>query len=67
MAEMKLLLTLSSYNSIRPCSCTAGISTIRYFGQSIWDWHRYGLMITNDEVMAIAMIAGSLMLNLTIR
>ena len=66
-AETKLLLTLSSYISVRPCGCTAGNSTIRNFGQSIRDWHRYGLMITNGKVMAVAMIAGGLMFNLTIR
>ena len=66
-AETKLLLTLSSYISIRPCGCTAGNFTIRNFGQSIRDWHRYGLMNTNGKVMAVAMIAGGLMFNLTIR
>ena len=38
-AETKLLLTLSSYISVRPCGCTAGNSTIRNFGQNIQDWH----------------------------
>ena len=66
-AETKLLLPLFSYISVRPCGCTAGNSTIRNFGQSIRDWHRYGLMITNGRVMAVAMIAGGLMFNLTIR
>ena len=66
-ADTKLLLTLSSYISVRPCGCTAGNSTIRNFAQGIWDWHRYGLMMTNGKVMAVAMIAGSLMFNLTIR
>ena len=66
-AETKLLLTLSNYISVRPCGCTAGNSTIRNFGQSIRGWHRYGLKITTGKVMAVAMIAGGLMFNLTIR
>ena len=66
-AETKLLLTLSSYNSVRPCGCTAGNSNIRNPGRSIRDWHRYGLMITNGKVMAVAIIAGGLALILNSR